>query len=144
MNTTTFIDFKISRLSQKNGSTTSYHAQKVCQDIKQLIEDNLCGPMPTLADMALRFSIPLEVLKSEFQKEFGFSIYQYHMKLKFEMALVLLQTHNVATVSDMLGYSQPIKFLIPFKKRFGITPKQYQLKHFGRTKDQKNNCINLK
>ncbi len=52
---------------------------------------------------------------------------QYLTRLKLEKSKELLKSESVTEVAFDLGYANISHFILLFKKRFGVTPKQYQM-----------------
>lgn len=73
-------------------------------------------------------SLGLSIFKRIFKEMYGVSFYEYFLNKKMKYAAeLLLKGLSGGLVSEMIGYSQPIKFTKMFKKHFGITPKKFQL-----------------
>ena len=58
---------------------------------------------------------------------YGSPVFQYLLEYKMNLSKQLLTggKYNVNEVSMKLGYSTASHFIAAFKRRFGITPKQY-------------------
>jgi AraC-like DNA-binding protein len=41
--------------------------------------------------------------------------------------LILLREYQIAEIADQLGYTNVSHFIDAFKKKFGITPKKFEL-----------------
>ena len=53
-------------------------------------------------------------------------VFTFLLNYKMDFAQkLLLENNNVSEVSSKLGYSTSSHFIAAFKKKFGITPKQY-------------------
>ena len=94
------------------------------QGIHNQIISNIHKEIPTIDTVIKEGQISLVTFKVMFKKIYGKPYYQYFLDYKLKKARALLMTgmYSVGEVSEMLGYSQPIKLIIPFKKRFKITP----------------------
>jgi AraC-like DNA-binding protein len=68
-------------------------------------------------------------LKVGFKEIYGNTVYGYLLDHKLDHARVLLDSHKlqVSEVAYQIGYTNPSHFISAFKKKFGITPKQYLL-----------------
>lgn len=64
-----------------------------------------------------------------FKKEMGMTPQKYMHQVKLERAVSLLATKSVTDTAFELGYENPSHFIKLFKAAYGMTPKQYQLKH---------------
>ena len=64
----------------------------------------------------------------KFKKELGLSPKKWLDDKRFERAQFLLEfsSKNITEISQELGFNSPAWFIDRFKKRFGVTPKQYQ------------------
>jgi AraC-like DNA-binding protein len=68
-------------------------------------------------------------LQKKFKHFHNKTIYEYYLDRKLEQACELLQYYSVQDVSKILGYSQSIKFIMVFKKKYNLTPKSYKSKY---------------
>ncbi len=90
---------------------------------------------PEMQQVANSLGLSLSIFKRVFKETYGISFYEYYLNKKMNYAAELLQKGlRGGLVSEMIGYSQPIKFTKMFKKHFGITPKQYQLQYKNTSK----------
>lgn len=81
-----------------------------------------------MRQVAQSLGLSIAVFKRIFKEMYGVSFYEYFLNKKMKYAAeLLLKGLRGGLVSEMIGYSQPIKFIKMFKKHFGITPKEYQL-----------------
>jgi AraC-like DNA-binding protein len=67
-------------------------------------------------------------LRKIFEKKLGVSPKEYMISLRMEYAKQLLSSGEVgvAEAAQMCGYAEPCHFSREFKKRFGISPKNYK------------------
>lgn len=97
---------------------------------QKYIEEDIRQIPPKEPEIAKEFKISLAILKSSFKEVYGKPFYQLYVEKKMEYAkTLLLQGISAVKVSELIGYSQPIKFNKMFQKHFGITPKRYQMSH---------------
>lgn len=84
---------------------------------------------PSLLDLAKQIGINDWKLKRGFREIFGTTVFGYLHSYRMEMAQQMLQAgqSSVATVANTVGYSNPGHFAAAFKRRFGVTPKNYRL-----------------
>jgi AraC-like DNA-binding protein len=90
---------------------------------------------PHEAQIAAEFGMNLVKFKNTFRAAYGKPFYQLYMDKRMEHAAKLLkQGIKAVDVSRRIGYGEKscIKFNKMFQKHFGITPKKYQMEHFGR------------
>jgi len=87
---------------------------------------------PPENEIAKIYGIGIMAFKTTFKQIFGSTFYQYYVQKKMEYACQLLKKgHTANEVSAKVGYTHPIKFNKMFQKYIGMTPKQYQVKHYG-------------
>ena len=79
---------------------------------------------PRIDVLAKVAQVSVSKLKSLFKKRYGQPIYTYFLNARLAKAKALLGTgrYTVGQVSIKMGYSQPTKFIIPFKQRYKTTP----------------------
>ncbi len=68
------------------------------------------------------------VLKKEFKRVFGKTIFEYASELRMEKAkqLLLHSKKPIYEISELIGYKNSTHFTAAFKKIEGITPKKYR------------------
>jgi len=93
---------------------------------KEIIIERYEEP-PTLIKLSEEVQISLKKLKQGFKEVYGKPVFQYLLEYKMNLAKKLLSggKYNVNEVSIKLGYSTASHFIAAFKKKFGITPRQY-------------------
>jgi AraC-like DNA-binding protein len=99
------------------------------------IENISSDPPPTDAEIAKKFGLKLSTMKDKFKSRFGKTFSQLYIEKKMEYAALLLcKGIKAVKVSLMIGYGETsaIKFNKMFQKHFGVTPKKYQLEHYGK------------
>ncbi|KWX89136.1 chemotaxis protein CheY [Paenibacillus riograndensis] len=67
-------------------------------------------------------------LRRVFRKESGYSIVDHitHIRMKKARVLLLEGNRKLADISESVGYADPNYFSKSFKKRFGVTPTEYE------------------
>jgi AraC-like DNA-binding protein len=93
---------------------------------KEYLLKHLDNP-PAIRELAKISGLNEYQLKNGFKQIYGNTVYGYLLDHKLDHARVLLdkgQVH-VNEVAFQIGYSNPSHFIAAFKKKFGITPKQY-------------------
>ncbi|MFK5958750.1 MAG: AraC family transcriptional regulator [Lutibacter sp.] len=93
---------------------------------KQLILKEMNNP-PSLSELAKEVGLNIKKLKSEFKEVYGVPVFTFLLNYKMELAknLLLEQQLNVNEVALQLGYSTSSHFIAAFKRKYGITPKQF-------------------
>lgn len=98
------------------------------REAKDIIIARMEDP-PTLQDLANEIGVNLKKLKEGFKQIYGDTVYSFLFDYKMEYARKLLESnqYNVNEVGILVGYSTASHFISAYKKKFGITPKQYVL-----------------
>jgi len=93
---------------------------------KQLIIKDINNP-PSLPDLAKEVGLNIKKLKTEFKEFYGVPVFTFLLNYKMELAkkLLLEKQLNVNEIGLNLGYSASSHFITAFKRKFGVTPKQY-------------------
>ncbi len=93
----------------------------------QILLNNLQAP-PSLIDLARQVSLNDRKLKEGFRQVFNTTVFGYLTQQRLEKASQLLtQQYSIAAVATAVGYASPTAFSGAFRRRFGITPKAYQM-----------------
>lgn len=85
----------------------------------------------TVSEIAYDLNMSLPSFSSKFKKIMGMTPNAYLTNLKLNEAARLLKFSSVTEVAYDLGYENISHFIKLFKKKFGLTPKQYSLKYSG-------------
>jgi AraC-like DNA-binding protein len=95
---------------------------------KDLILKRMQNP-PTLSELALEVGLNEFRLKMGFKEVYGNTVYGFLLDHKMEHARLMLDNdqHKINEVAFALGYNNPSHFIAAFKKKYGVTPKQYTL-----------------
>lgn len=106
-------------------------AQK-CGSVKRYIDANYHQPL-TLDDLALVAHLNKYYLVHVFTKENGVSPINYLIKRRLEESRHLLSTtnHNIAQISQILGFSSPSYFSQCFRRAEQMSPKAYREKIYS-------------
>ncbi len=93
---------------------------------KEIILSRYENP-PTLVELSEETELSLKKLKQGFKELYGKPVFQYLLEYKMNLAKNILSEGrlNVNEVSLKLGYSTASHFIAAFKRKFGITPRQY-------------------
>ncbi|MBW4460397.1 MAG: AraC family transcriptional regulator [Nodosilinea sp. WJT8-NPBG4] len=94
---------------------------------RQILQSNLQTP-PCLIDLARQVGLNDRKLKEGFRQAFNTTVFGYLTQQRMEKACQLLgQQRSVAAVAAIVGYASPTAFSGAFRRKFGVTPKAYQL-----------------
>ncbi len=85
----------------------------------------------SVEDVAEYIGIDRSTLSRKFKKELGFNISDYIMRRKLEEAKSLLKftDKSISEISAYLCFSTQSYFQNVFKKKYGMTPKEYRLQN---------------
>jgi len=97
---------------------------------REILVRHIDGP-PTFLALAGMVGMPHNRLSRGFQAEYGATPFALLRDLRLEKSRALLksQTSNVTQVAMDVGYASLSHFAKAFKKKYGMSPKQYQLNH---------------
>lgn len=94
----------------------------------QIMKSNLKNNI-TVSEIAYELNMSLPNFSSKFKKVMGMTPNDYLTSLKLNEAARLLKLSSVTEVAYDLGYENISHFINLFRKKFGLTPKQYSLKY---------------
>ncbi|MFK5879113.1 MAG: AraC family transcriptional regulator [Flavobacteriaceae bacterium] len=93
---------------------------------KDIIITEMSSP-PSLDELSKKVGLNLKKLKTGFKDLYGMPVFTFLFNYKMDQAkkLLLQNENNVNEVALQVGYSTSSHFIVAFKKKFGITPKQF-------------------
>ncbi len=93
---------------------------------KEIIIKDMVNP-PSLQELANEIGLNLKKLKEGFKQVYGDTVFGFLLNYKMSQAKKMLETnkYNVNEVGEKVGYSTASHFITAFKKKYGVTPKQY-------------------
>ena len=96
------------------------------KQVKEIIIDQMNAP-PSLDELAKEVGLNIKKLKTDFKEFYGAPVFTFLLNFKMDLAKKLLQEQqlNVNEIAIHLGYSTSSHFITAFKRKFGITPKQF-------------------
>lgn len=96
-------------------------------EAREIIESDIQSPL-SLHKLALAVGTNENYLKAAFKHEFGISVYTYLTECRMRVARQLLLDTSlpVERIANIVGYTDPISFYGPFKRRFGVTPNLFR------------------
>lgn len=96
------------------------------KQVKEIIIEQMSNP-PSLTELAKEVGLNIKKLKTGFKDVYGYPVFTFLLNYKMELAKKLLQDNqlNVNEIALQLGYSSSSHFIAAFKKKYGITPKQF-------------------
>lgn len=95
----------------------------------QYISNHVNQPLSVEA-LANELHMDRSTLSKKFKRELGFNISSFIMRRKLEEAksLLIYSDKTVSEISEYLCFSSQAYFQNVFKKKYGITPREYRLK----------------
>jgi len=96
------------------------------KNAKDIIIAEMAAP-PSLDELSKMVNLNIKKLKMGFKEFYGMPVFTFLFNYKMEHAKKLLSQNgnNVNEVALQVGYSTSSHFIVAFKKKFGITPKQF-------------------
>lgn len=106
--------------------TTNVHARTLCAFFNNYLY--LDEPLKAMYAM---FPVSPATLIKQFENETGQTIAQYRNDKRMEYASLLLKDHKmtIAAVANTVGISNPSHFALEFRKKFGVSPKEFTKRH---------------
>jgi AraC family transcriptional activator of pyochelin receptor len=103
--------------------------EEVVSQIKQakdIIIEQMASP-PTLEELSKIVGLNIKKLKMGFKELYGMPVFTFlfHYKMEHAKKLLAINGNNVNEVATQIRYSTSSHFIVAFKKKFGITPKQF-------------------
>jgi YesN/AraC family two-component response regulator len=83
---------------------------------------------PRLDTLARRLGLSPRRLSDLFRRQVGVTVSEYLLELRLETARHLLASSGlqVQLIADRVGYEQPGDFTRAFRRRFGVSPREYR------------------
>jgi AraC-like DNA-binding protein len=114
-------------------SKISPESFKKVQKVVEILSSNYSSnEKPSIQKLATAMNVSPSKLKNDFRIVYNDSVYNYYLKRKLSYAAELLasQKYTVSQVAIKVGYhGQATKFVQIFRKYYGMTPKQYQIRN---------------
>jgi len=104
--------------------------------IKEYIDSNYCQNIKTTM-FSEKYFFSTEYLNRLFRGRYGFTIYEYVLKLRMERAKELLEDEDnkIIDIAERLGYADNHYFSKAFRTYYNVSPSQYR-KDFLEQKQQ--------
>lgn len=99
---------------------------RMLKDAKEILLKNLNHP-PVLKELSAQSGLSEYKLKEGFKQVYGTTVYGFVLDKKLESAREKLASGElqVKEIAYETGYENPSHFIAAFKKKYGITPKQF-------------------
>ncbi len=132
---TAYVDAKILELLSMyfqyvSSDKTLYPKQLVKYDKIREAEFILISKLnkpPTVKELALQVGVNPNILQAGFKSVFNTTVYGYLFEYKMRLAEQLLRdtSKTITEIALQCGYDYPSHFSTAFKRRFGVSPKDY-------------------
>jgi two-component system response regulator YesN len=105
-------------------------AGKIAEDAKKYIQDHFGDENLSVEKIAASLYINSRYLRKVFTENVGMTIVDYITGVRMEKARQLLEKSNIkhAEIARMLGYNDASYFSKCFKKYYGLSPSEYELR----------------
>ncbi len=112
------------RVSDSNNYGTKAYVELAIEHIKYYYKDGI-----NVSDIAGHLGISRAYLNCAFQKELGMSIQKFLIDFRMHKAANLLVStpDAIKEISSAIGYEDQLNFSKAFKKKFGMSPRNYRL-----------------
>ncbi len=99
-------------------------------NLTKIVESNKLKRL-TLQELSFLCNMSLSTFKREFFKHYNFSPIKWFQERRLEHAALLLRAQKKRPIElyEEAGYETLSSFIQAFKKKYGITPKQFQLEN---------------
>lgn len=119
--------FEIAQSSDKFEHVKDYDVEKI-HIAKNILEQNISAPI-SLIELAHQAGINDFKLKKGFKEIYGNTVFGYLNELRMNEAkkLLLASDKSITEISQYCGYRFVQNFTKVFKKKFGVTPKNFKI-----------------
>lgn len=118
--------FSIIERKNSDADISAKYKEKILL-IKKYLDENYCDIDFTIEKLANEFSYSKKYISEIFKKEFGLPVQQYVTLLRIQNACSLMEKRIscISDISKLCGFSDPLYFSKVFKKKMGVSPKEY-------------------
>jgi AraC-like DNA-binding protein len=97
---------------------------------RHLLLQQLTQP-PSMTELARQVGLNEYILQKGFQQVFGNTVFSYlhEYRLKQARELITMGEMRIAEIAAKVGFASRSYFASAFRKKFGLSPKAYQLSH---------------
>lgn len=116
---------------QEDTDTEGASPEEIIGIIKDYIDSNYCTNIK-ITMFAEKYFFSIEYLTKLFKSKYGYSIYEYVLKLRMERAKELLanEENKIIDIAGRLGYADNHYFSKAFRNYYGVSPSQYRKQYF--------------
>lgn len=121
------IDPESSFGAEETGARANISPEEVVTIIKEYIDNNFCQNI-RITMFSEKYFFSTEYLTKLFRNRYGYTIYEYVLKLRMERAKELLEDENnkIIDIAERLGYADNHYFSKAFRTYYQISPSQYR------------------
>jgi AraC family transcriptional activator of pyochelin receptor len=103
------------------------HYREQINEARNILEQQYQDP-PGIRELALRVGMCKTMLKTGFKSLFGTTVFGYLFDYRMNKARQLLTGTgmNITEISEQSGYTYQSHFTTAFKRKFGVTPREYR------------------
>lgn len=114
-------------ISDTSAKTDHITPDEIVTIIKDYIESNYCTNI-RISMFAEKYFFSQEYLNKLFKNKYGFTIYEYVLKLRMERAAELLAQPDIkiSDIAERLGYADNHYFSKAFRNYYQLTPTEYR------------------
>ena len=120
---------------QDNTDSEHTSPEEIIAVIKDYIDSNYCTNIK-ITMFAEKYFFSIEYLTKLFKSKYGYSIYEYVLKLRMERAKELLmhEENKIIDISKRLGYTDNHYFSKAFRNYYGVSPSQFRKQYSEKSK----------
>jgi DNA-binding response OmpR family regulator len=102
----------------------------------EILQRDMADP-PVLAELGRELGLSERRLTDLFREQIGTTVYDYFAELRLETARHLLEgsTVQVQLIADRVGYRKPGDLTRAFRRRYGVSPREYRQARQGRDQE---------
>ena len=107
--------------------TAQNRGRKLVESIMTMVENSF-GERLNISEIAKNLGYSRSYMTELFHRETGVSISQYITEYRLQRANMMLRdpSRSIQQIAFVCGYSDPLFFSRMFKKRFGVSPRQFR------------------
>lgn len=113
--------------TEETESRANISPEEAVTIIKEYIDNNFCQNI-RITMFSEKYFFSTEYLTKLFRNRYGYTIYEYVLKLRMERAKELLEDENnkIIDIAERLGYADNHYFSKAFRTYYQISPSQYR------------------
>ncbi|MBO5285480.1 MAG: AraC family transcriptional regulator [Clostridia bacterium] len=106
---------------------TTSKKTELCENVKNFIDNNFANTDLTVDYLSKTFLYNVKYLSTTFKQVFGIGVVEYLTKVRLSYAVTLIEQGftSIKDIAFMCGFHDQLYFSKVFKKKYGLSPKQY-------------------